>query len=143
MCTFHRELKQYYEYERQAPHRGLAPLVLIFQTSPSCNIFTKILELINYNFGQKPTRSRPLEFVFISQISIGHIWGIFLTYFRHIMGITQRFKCLFTNNKISFNSYSSFSSYAGSCSLTTVNHFEPLFSRIRNHSESFKSFVTI
>ena len=33
-----------YEYERQepAPRRGLAPPVLIFQTSPSCNIFTKI-----------------------------------------------------------------------------------------------------
>ena len=33
-----------FEYERQgpAPRRGLAPPVLIFQTSPSCNIFTKI-----------------------------------------------------------------------------------------------------
>ena len=32
-----------YEYERQepAPRRGLAPPVLIFQTSPSCNFFTK------------------------------------------------------------------------------------------------------
>ena len=33
-----------YEYKRQEPatRRGLAPSVLIFQTSPSCNIFTKI-----------------------------------------------------------------------------------------------------
>ena len=33
-----------YEYKRQEPatRRGLAPPVLIFQTSPSCNIFTKI-----------------------------------------------------------------------------------------------------
>ena len=36
------------EYERQgpAPRRGLAPPVLIFQTSPSCNIFTKIPKLV-------------------------------------------------------------------------------------------------
>ena len=35
-----------YDYERQvpAPRSGLAPPVLIFQTSPSCNIFTKIPE---------------------------------------------------------------------------------------------------
>ena len=35
-----------YEYKRQepAPRKGLAPLVLIFQTSPSCNIFNKILK---------------------------------------------------------------------------------------------------
>ena len=33
-----------YEYERQepAPRRGLAPPMLIFQTSPSRHIFTKI-----------------------------------------------------------------------------------------------------
>ena len=32
-----------YEYKRQepVPRRGLAPPVLIFQTSPPCNIFTK------------------------------------------------------------------------------------------------------
>ena len=36
-----------YEYKRQepAPRRGLAPPVLIFQTSPSCNFFTKIPRL--------------------------------------------------------------------------------------------------
>ena len=33
-----------YEYERQgpAPRSGLAPPMLIFQTSPLCNIFIKI-----------------------------------------------------------------------------------------------------
>ena len=33
-----------YEYERQgpAPRSGLAPPVLIFQTSPSCNFFIQI-----------------------------------------------------------------------------------------------------
>ena len=39
-----KEDKLIYEYERQgpAPRSGLAPPVLIFQTSPSCNIFIKI-----------------------------------------------------------------------------------------------------
>ena len=31
-----------YECQEPAPRRGLAPPVLIFQTSPACNIFTKI-----------------------------------------------------------------------------------------------------
>ena len=30
------------ERHEPAPHRGLAPTMLIFQTSPSCNIFSKI-----------------------------------------------------------------------------------------------------
>ena len=40
--------KQHNEYERQepAPRRGLAPPVLIFQTSPPCNIFTKITKIL-------------------------------------------------------------------------------------------------
>ena len=36
--------KAEYEYKQHmhAPRKGLAPPLLIFQTSPSCNIFTKI-----------------------------------------------------------------------------------------------------
>ena len=31
---------------------------------------------------------------------LGHLLSIFLEYLRHILGITQRFKCVVTNDKI-------------------------------------------
>ena len=41
-------LKLEYEYQRQepAPRRELAPPMLFFQTSPPCNIFTKITNFL-------------------------------------------------------------------------------------------------
>ena len=56
-----------YEYQELAPRKGLAPPVLIFQTSPSCNIFTKIPNLFRNQcqHSHKGPRSRPLAFIFI------------------------------------------------------------------------------